>query len=55
MKIDKKLIIGAIAAGLTATVAFIGTAMNLPATVIAPIIGAIAWLAAWLNARNNTV
>ena len=55
MKVDKKLIIGAAAAGLTAVATYLGSHLNtIPAEIITGIVAAIAWLAAWLNGRDNT-
>lgn len=54
MKFDKKLIIGAIAAALTAGISFLGVSLGWPEALTAGLVGAVAWLAAWLNGRNNT-
>jgi len=54
MKFDKKLLIGAVAAALTAGVTFIGANTAIPAAIISGVVAAIAWLAAWLNGKDNT-
>lgn len=51
----KKLIIGAVAAGLTAAITYLGSNLpTVPEVVVAGAVGAIAWLAAWLNGRDNS-
>ena len=55
MKIDLKLIVGAIGAGLAAAVVYVGNQLNLDAQVIAAVCAAIAWVVSWVNGRNNNV
>lgn len=51
----KKLLVGAIAAGLTAAIVFVGNNVSVDPQIVAGVVAAIAWLAAWVNGRNNVV
>ena len=55
MKIDKKLLVGAIATGLSAIVVYVGNALQIQVEIITGAVAAIAAIAAWLNGRDNTV
>ena len=55
MKLDKKLIIGAIATGLSAIVVYLGTTLKIQVEIITGAVAAIAAIATWLNGRDNTI
>ena len=55
MKFDSKLIIGAIATGLSAIVVYIGTQLNIQVEIVTGAVAAIAAIATWLNGRNNSI
>lgn len=54
MKLDMKMLVGAIAAGIVGAVIFLGDNLPIPDVITAGATALIAWLAAWLNGRNNT-
>lgn len=55
MKLDKKLIVGLAAAMLTAGIAYLGSMVqSIPSAVTAGAVAIVAWLAAWINGRDNT-
>ena len=55
MKLDSKLIVGAIATGLSAIVVYLGTQLNIQVEIVTGAVAAIAAIATWLNGRDNTV
>ena len=50
---DTKFCVGLAAAMLTGGLTYLGANSTIPPTVVAGAVAIVAWMASWINARNN--